>query len=116
MNNLAKYRAWHKEEERMFDVFGFDVNHIYPYTTDEIISPPDWDDVEIMQYIGIDDIDNKPIYEGDIVDCLRAGDTEWTERVVINDIRSLPRALFGSSLISRKVVGNIKEHPYLLKE
>lgn len=59
-------------------------------------------------YIGSDDKHNKEIYEGDIVDCLRDGDEEnWTERAVVKNIKNLPRQLFGSSLISRTIVGNI---------
>lgn len=113
-----KFRAWNKTDKVMFEVFGFDVNTIYPWQREcdpEIPIAPDAEDCTLMQYIGTDDKNGKGIYEGDIVDCLRDGDEQYIECVVINDIRNLPRALFGSSVISREVIGNIYENPELVK-
>lgn len=66
----------------------------------------------MLQAVGVTEIEpnGKPgneIFIGDIVECRRDGDKEYTERVEIKDIKCLPRALFGSSLLSRHIVGNI---------
>lgn len=66
MENV-KYRAWHKIENCMFEVFGFDVNHVYPFTTSGIIVPPTIDEVVLLQYIGLKDKNGKEVCEGDIV-------------------------------------------------
>ena len=112
-----RFRAWDKENKVMFEVFGADVNHIYPWQREsdtKIPIPPETQNCILLQYVGIDDEEGNGIYEGDIVDCLRDGDSKYIECVVVNDIRNLPRALFGSSLISRKVIGNIYENPELI--
>lgn len=68
----------------------------------------------IGQYAGLKDKNGKEIYEGDIVECVREGDTLCGELVVIEDIRELPRALYRSNLVSREVIGNIYENPDIL--
>ena len=117
-----KFRAWFKEESRMikWEELHLETDQdgmfVWIGETDNFGTADGYplEDFELMQYIGTDDKNGKAIYEGDIVDCLRNGDEQYIERVVINDIRNLPRALFGSSLISREVIGNIYENPWLL--
>ncbi len=69
-----------------------------------------------QQFTGLKDRNGKEIYEGDIIDCHRDGDSEYTVRVEISDIRGLPRELGGSNLNYRIIVGNIYENPELLDE
>ncbi|MGH1520522.1 YopX family protein [Chryseobacterium sp. JK1] len=52
-------------------------------------------------------------YEGDIIEVGRYAPTEYYT-VVIEDIRKTPDNLFGSSVVSRKLLGNIYENPELL--
>jgi len=73
----------------------------------------------VGQFTGLKELtperkEGKEIYEGDIIECLRDGDNPYTVVVVIEDIRKLPKELFGSNLISRKVIGNIYENPELI--
>lgn len=53
-------------------------------------------------------------YEGDIIEVGRYTPTEYYI-VVIEDIRKTPDNLFGSNVVSRKLLGNIHENPELLK-
>ncbi len=67
MNREVKFRAWHKEKKILFDVFGFDVNHVYPYENQGIDIPPSRDEVELIQYIGLTDRNGEDIYDGYII-------------------------------------------------
>lgn len=64
-----KFRAWHKSWEVMDKVISIDWDHDMVQLQDEI-GNCDWVDVEsvdIMQYIGLKDVDGKNIWENDIV-------------------------------------------------
>jgi hypothetical protein len=67
-----------------------------------------------MQFTGLKDKNGKEIYEGDIVICDKFENHEQYQ-VVIEDIRDLPRELFGSNLNWREVIGNIYENPDKLR-
>ena len=69
----------------------------------------------LQQFTGLQDKNEKEIYEGDIVKCFRYWNNPEEYTVVIEDIRKLPLNIFGSELVSREVVGNIFENPELLK-
>jgi len=61
---IPKFRAWHKKNEEMFKVgeIDFNLQSIY-YNMGNI----PFDEFEIMQATGIEDIDGRDIYEGDIL-------------------------------------------------
>ncbi len=87
-----------------------------------------WFDVKentVGQYIGIDDADKKPIFEGDIVKCVYCdkvftGFIEWQAseaRFLIYDGRGewLPIDAIDDE-IGLEIIGNMYDNPELLKE
>lgn len=126
-----KFRAWVDNEMvylpfAALQYFDFEGSYALSFVVDgykgfwahecyERISKERCANAPIMQYIGIKDRDDKEIYVGDIVNCNRY-ESEDNFLVVIDDIRNIPRELFGSNLNYREVIGNIYANPDLLND
>ena len=126
-----KFRAWLKYGKEIVDVEEIDfmnevINYIdndYENNEQEIIGAY-FENIELMQYTGLKDKNNKEIYEGDIVK-LRANhgigvikySDEWGA-FIVEYIKPRPLAVLGMNYYKEdiEVLGNIYENPELLKE
>ena len=122
-----KFRAWIKEvdEIREVEYINFWKKMIsFPNKfCKEYYLNADFDEIELMQYTGLKDKNNKEIYEGDIVK-LRANHgigvvkyyDEWGA-FVIEYIKPRPLAVLGNYYKENiEILGNIYENPELLGE
>lgn len=122
-----KFRAWHKIHKTMYRY----VEHVsYPDGSSGIglIGPfcPNNDDVELMQYTGLKDCKGQEIFEGDILKGLRNQYGEKIEEIrevkydesmqlmPLYDICGYDCELWMDES-KYEVIGNIYEHPELLK-
>ena len=73
-NRELKFRVWDKRFKQFIDDKNYESDEIiFAWTSFGILSPKDYqNDIEIQQFTGLKDKNNKDIYEGDIV-----AFTEW---------------------------------------
>ena len=128
MNREIKFRAWIKElnEIREVEYINFWKKMIsYPNKfCKEYYLNADFYEIELMQYTGLKDKNNKEVYEGDIVK-LRANHgigvikyyDEWGA-FVVEYIKPRPLAVLGMNYYKEdiEVIGNIYENSELLGE
>ncbi len=141
-----KFRAWHKAEKKICEVttinfedkFAFLVgikpgeDTYYPDSRMTIIAPKNgrcvsFNEIELMQYTGLHDKNNKEIYEGDIIRCIpkvefyRVVTFIKSKYWLINnksnnsDIQ-FPLEVVYTSHNESEVIGNIYENPELLED
>lgn len=117
-----KFRAWDKLSKEMFNVESINFQERKVYR--DIVSYRKFNDIELMQYTGLKDKNEKEIYEGDIVK-LRANHgigvvkyyDEWGA-FVVEYIKPRPLAVLGMNYYKEdiEIIGNIYENPELLGE
>ncbi len=140
MNNLPRFRAWHKEEKRILHIHTMtwgcqdDLDFVYACFHPYDCKHYDPLDLILMQWTGLQDKNGKDIYEGDIIEvCTHFEDRRnqrlyYVYRDIINGIWSLRitnephkdmlsyykfcQPVTEGSII----VGNIYENPELLKD
>ena len=131
MNDPKKFRVWLPSLNKFDDTNGAFIDcygKLYCVTTSgRIVQSKEFDEYTIQWYTGLNDKNNNPIYEGDIVKFSRLFEKERK----IKELKSFVRfdeGKFGFDLIgfndafydlsfecSIEVIGNIFEHPELLK-
>lgn len=113
-----KFRAWDKESKTMLFT-GFVINADGMVAT--ITNDHDWK-LEVMQYTGLKDKNDKEIYEGDIIavkDCHYSNIDYWNNK----EQKPIPFIIkweFSSFIIPYdtyywEIIGNIYENPDLLE-
>jgi hypothetical protein len=122
-----KFRAWLKEHKSMKDVMEIDIDNqtIFFYWFGDYDGHfENFNKIDLMQYTGLKDKNNKEIYEGDIVK-LRANHgigvvkyyDEWGA-FVVEYVKSKPLAVLGMHYYKEdiEILGNIYENPELMEE
>ena len=72
MKREVKFRAWHKNRKTFLDFdWAVDKSGRVFSILDKCVYDEFTDDIELMRYTGMDDVNDKPIYEGDIVKAYR---------------------------------------------
>ena len=116
-----KFRAWDKLNKEMFNVesINFQERRVYR----DVVSYHDFNDIELMQYTGLKDKNEKEIYEGDI---LSNRNNEKPYKVIFEngsyraefegDFEEYSFDLIDVVAQGCEVVGNIYENPELLKK
>ena len=118
-----KFRAWSKQHKTMFDISYLryngdqtlrEVGHALGSTRNVIHVANNY---ILMQWTGLKDVNGEEIYEGDIVECFVNGNSYVSFKGgaygLIFDYSFIP---FSDVYGEMKVIGNIYEHPHLLKE
>lgn len=129
-----KFRAWLKEDKKMENVKTMDFTDktIRCLKKNEFINAyllrrVSFDDVELMQYTGLKDKNNKEIYEGDIV-LIKLDETSTWHKTVVG----FKKGAFIADLIDKEdyvyifhhgftgddfeIIGNVYENKNLLEE
>lgn len=122
MSRDIKFRAWEKNLKQIIPVYNID------FKSQMINKDAAWrlfDEVELMQYTGLKDKNDKEICKGDILEFVAVG-TKWVvgfrnSAFVISHKNSNVNILYDCAiedgiLTHMKVIGNIYENPELLKE
>ena len=116
-----KFKAWDKLNKEMFNVesINFQERRVYRDT----VSYREFNDIELIQYTGLKDKNNKEIYEGDI---LFESFGERYYRVIFKngsfstefkgDFEEYSFDLIDVVAQSCEVVGNIYENPELMED
>ena len=116
-----KFRAWDKINKEMFNVesINFQERRVYK----DVVSYRNFNDIELMQYTGLKDKNNKEIYEGDI---LSDGNDEKPYKVIFEngsfraefegDFEEYSFDLIDVVAQGCEIIGNIYENPELIKE
>lgn len=129
-----KFRAWHKEHKYMYRVFSvipvFEkvrcvLKECDLFSHNKFMYLFSFDEIELMPYINVNDINNTEIYVGDIVEIYTTDDNGYlisTNKLkVINFKNGCFRygckefSLYNCCQNFFKVVGNVYENPELLE-
>ena len=116
-----KFRAWDKINKDMFNVESINFQERKVYR--DIVSYREFNDIELMQYTGLKDKNNKEIYEGDIL--FESFGERYYKVVFENgsfraefegDFEEHSFDLIDVVLHRCEIIGNIYENPELMED
>lgn len=134
-----KFRAWHKIQKRIFDVYGFDKDNVYEESLNDYLETVHHrSKCDLSQFTGLQDRAGKDVYEGDILENYHKEKYEIIYGVnktqIVRQNNSQTRKKFLSSGFYEKqigqdinayvelcdckwgvIIGNIYENPELLE-
>lgn len=117
-----KFRAWDKKRKRMFAVTTLNASGaVSVFIDDDGLYLLPAEQIELMQYTGLKDKDDKEIFEGDIVDynddgeCIGVVEYDAPEFYLDADATNWAR-MFLKGTPHQRVIGNIYENSELLKK
>lgn len=121
-----KFRAWLKEERKMVNVetLFIGINRLcFGNSKTEDLFFRDFEEVELMQYTGLNDKNGKEIHENDLISCNKYKNiiVFFEEGCFKVKYRKTPTTTITCALNSFlekykcKISGNIHEHPELLE-
>ena len=133
MNRKIKFRAWDKEENKMWEVIAI---HFHDGNLDvELQNKEDNKNFShktisyvkdmIMQYTGLKDKNGKEIYEGDIIRFVNTNfpsnmycevKYEISSFILVREYNTMIDLLYYIDTDNIEVIGNIFENPELLKQ
>lgn len=120
-----KFKFWYKEDKEIY--YPENIEHIN--FEDKLISTEEnglfgFDEIELLQYIGLKDKNDKEIYEGDIIEIsnqlhgiimfnqeMSYFGIKYIETVGCNYIKQL-----GNWISCYKIIGNIYDNPELIEQ
>lgn len=114
-----KFRAWDKLNKEMFNIESINFQERRVYKDD--VSYRNFNDVELMQYTGLKDKNNKEIYEGDIVTLHNSRykviyNSKGARFVLRNDEFELEITFINNNNERMEILGNIYENPELMED
>ena len=121
-----KFRVWHKGKKIISEVFGIDILHKEIFFSNgdvDYCEISDFKYIELMEYTGLKDKNNKEIYEGDIL--FESFGEKYYKVVFENgsfraefevDFEEHSFDLIDVVAQNCEVVGNIYENPELMEE
>lgn len=119
---IPKFRAWHKELKKMFDVKSlvFTIGTATIASRDDIVPSRNvsFDELVIMQSTGLFDMNGVEIFEGDVV---YDSAVDEIGQIYISDCCFRAKTLHYDSLMYKlvgdlEVIGNVCEDPELMGE
>lgn len=115
-NREIKFRAWDKERKVMSPTASLaEWIHKQPeWKVAQKSNPYESEDIVFQQFTGLKDSNGKEIYEGDVVEYMKAGKkvrglVDWQNRTV-----SFSHVYYNT--LSHEVIGNIYENEDLIKD